>query len=110
MGRAEWQLNCNLGWKAGLTNVGGAMHLSTDQYQALSSILLGLAVIIWAPRIQRGKDEQRRARLSEIEGGASEQYFEERRQLQAYGAKSAGPFQLLGALLIIIGLARLLVR
>ena len=59
------------------------MHLSTDQYQALGSILLGLAVITWAPRMQRGQEERRRARLAEIEGGASEQFFEERRQLEA---------------------------
>jgi hypothetical protein len=85
------------------------MHLSTDQYQALGSILLGLAVIIWAPRMQRGKEKQRRARLAEIERGASEQYFEERRQLEAYRPKSAGPFRLLGALLLLIGLARIFV-
>lgn len=85
------------------------MHLSTDQFQALGSILLGLAVIIGAPRMQRGKEEKRRARLAEIERGASEQYFEERRQLEAYGPKSAGPFQLLGALLLLIGLARFFV-
>jgi hypothetical protein len=59
--------------------------------------------------MQRGKEEKRRARLAEIERGASEQYFEERRQLEAYGPKSAGPFQLLGALLLLIGLARFFV-
>ena len=85
------------------------MHLSTDQYQALGSVGLGLAVIIWAPRMQRGKEEQRQARLAEIEGGASEQYFEERRQLEGYGPKSAGPLRLLGVLLLLIGVARFFV-
>ena len=86
------------------------MHFSSDQYQALGSIVLGLGLIFWPPPKQRDKEEQRRARLAELEGGALERYFEERRQLETYGPKSVGPFRLLGVLLLLIGAALFFVR
>jgi hypothetical protein len=79
------------------------MHLSSDQYQALGSIALGLGLIFWPPPKRREKDEQRQGRIAELENGAPERYFEERRQLEAYGPKSAGPFRLLGVLMLLLG-------
>ena len=86
------------------------MHFSSDLYQALTSIVVGLGLIFWPPPKQRDKEEQRRARLAELESGAPERYFEERRQLASYGPKTAGPFRLFGGLLLLLGLALLFLR
>jgi hypothetical protein len=86
------------------------MHFSSDQYQAFGSIVLGLGLIFWPRSKRREKAEQRRARLAELESRAPERYFEERRQLETYGPKSAGPFRLLGVLMLLIGVALFFVR
>jgi hypothetical protein len=79
------------------------MNISSAQYQAVGSIVLGLGLIFLPPPRQRDKEEQRKARLAELANGAAERYFEERRQLEAYGPKSAGPFRVLGVLLLLLG-------
>lgn len=80
------------------------MHISSTLYQAFGSIVLGLGLIFWPPPKQEDKEEQRKVRLSELANGAPERYFEERRQLEAYGPKSSGPFRVLGVLLLLLGL------
>lgn len=79
------------------------MNISSIQYQAVGSIILGLGLIFWPPPKRQDKEEQRKARLSELALGAPERYFEERRQLESYGPKSAGPFRVLGVLLLLLG-------
>jgi hypothetical protein len=83
------------------------VHISSDLYQPLASIVLGLSLIFWPPPKRRENEEQRTARLAELAAGAPERFFEERRQLEAYGPRSGGPFRLLGVLLLIIGVAML---
>ena len=81
------------------------MRLLYEQYPALVGSILGLMLILWPPPKRAEEEGQRKARLSELQAGAEERYFEERRQLEAYGPKSAGPFRLLGALLIMLSVS-----
>ena len=50
----------------------------------------------------------RQTRLAELQGGAEERYFEERRELETYGPDSAGPFRLWGILILILSLMPLI--
>jgi hypothetical protein len=84
------------------------VRISSDLYQPIASILLGLGLIFWPPPKRRENEEQRNARLAELANGAPERFFEERRQLEAYGPRSSGPFRLLGVLLLLLGVAILL--
>lgn len=72
------------------------MDFLTDHAEALGSIVLGLLAIFWPLPKQAGQERQREKRLAELNGGADESFFEERRQLENYGPKSGGPFRLLG--------------
>jgi len=83
------------------------VHFSSDLYQPLVSIVLGLGLIFWPPPKRRENEEQRKARLAELADGAPERFFEERRQLEAYGPRRGGPFRLLGVLLLLLGVATL---
>jgi hypothetical protein len=85
------------------------MNLSSEQYQALASIALGIGLIVWPPPKQGDKEQRRQARLAELASGAPERYFDERRELEAYGPRSAGPFRALGVLMVLIGGAVLFV-
>ena len=73
------------------------------------SIAVGLALILWPPPKRSKNEAKRKARLAELAEGAPERHFEERRQLEAYGPRSAGPFRLLGGLILLIGVAMLFV-
>ena len=79
----------------------------SDQYLTLVGILLGLSLIFWPPPKRSEDQAQRTARLAELADGAPERYFEERRQLQSYGPGSSGPFRLVGALLLVLGVVLL---
>jgi len=79
------------------------MHYTSAK--AILGIIIGFA-LIFAPSIRRKKEAEREARLTELADGAPEQYFEERRQLEAY---PVGPIlRVLGGLLVISGTAVLL--
>jgi hypothetical protein len=75
--------------------------------QAVVSILIGLGLLVWPPTKWRDNQEQRKKRLAELADGAPERYFEERRQLKAYGPRSGGPFRLFGFLMLVLGVAML---
>lgn len=81
-----------------------------DLWIAANLIKPGLAMIagaalLWFPRQHRHDAELRHAaRLAELNAGADERYFEERRSLEAYRpAKRDLTWQLLGALLFLGG-------
>jgi hypothetical protein len=78
-----------------------------EQHPTLIGGALGLLMILWPPPKWPEEEAQRQARLAELEGGAEEHFFEERRQLQAYGPNSAGPFRLGGALLLLLSVSLL---
>ena len=67
--------------------------------------LLALLLILWPPPKRAEEEARRQARLAELASGADERYFEERRELQAYGRNSAGPYRLWGALLLLLSLS-----
>jgi hypothetical protein len=78
-----------------------------EQYPSLIGGALGLLMILWPPPKQREEEAQRQARLAELENGGEERFFEERRQLEAYGPNSAGPFRFWGALLLLLSVSLL---
>jgi len=80
-----------------------------EQYPTLVGSAFGLLLILWPPPKRAEEKARRLIRLSELESGAEERYFEERRQLQAYGSNSAGPYRLLGALLLLLSVSLLFV-
>lgn len=81
-----------------------------DPWIAADLIKPGLAMaagaaLLWFPRQHRQNAELRHAtRLSELNAGAEERYFEERRSLETYRpAKRDLTWQLLGAVLFVLG-------
>lgn len=78
-----------------------------SRYPSLLTALAGVVLIFWPPAPAE-RERERQARLAELARGASERHFEERRALETYGPKSAGPFRLWGLLLLALSLALLL--
>jgi hypothetical protein len=70
------------------------LELLPEHYSGIFFILVGLLVILRPPPKGAQQEEQRQARLAELRAGAEERYFEERREFEAYGLNSAGPFRL----------------
>lgn len=62
----------------------------TEHYPALAGGILGLLLLFWPPPSHAAQEERRQNRLAELRGGADERYFEEQRELEAYGPSSAG--------------------
>ena len=78
-----------------------------EHYPTVSGSALALLLILWPPP-KRGVEEARRqARLAELDGGADETFFEERRALETYGPNSAGPYRLWGVILLLLSLSLL---
>jgi hypothetical protein len=84
-----------------------------DPWIAADLIKPGLAMaagaaLLWFPRQHRQNAELLHAtRLAELNAGAEERYFEERRSLEAYRpAKRDLTWQLLGAVLFVLGAFR----
>lgn len=82
----------------------GALY---EQYPTLVGSLMGLLLILWPPPKREEEEAQRQKRLAELDSGAEERFFEERRQLQAYGPNGAGPFRLWGVLLLLLSVSLL---
>ena len=81
-----------------------------NPFLALDLIQPGLAMaagaaLMWFPRKHRRDAERRHAaRLAELNAGAEERFFEERRSLEAYRpAKADMTWKLGGALLFLLG-------
>lgn len=83
------------------------MRFLYEQYPILIGVMAGLLLILWPPPKRAEEESLRKARLAELQAGAEERHFEERRQLEAYGPNSAGPFRLLGALLLLLSISLL---
>jgi hypothetical protein len=83
------------------------LGLLYHQYPMLVGIAAGLLMIFWPPPKWPAKEKLRRARIAELEAGANEAYFEERRALEAYGPRSGGPFRFWGFLLLALSLVPL---
>ena len=75
-----------------------------ETYQPLLGTVLGLGMLLWPPPRRKVIEEKRAKRLAELDAGAAEAFFEERRELEAYGPASAGPFRLLGAVVLLLSL------
>ena len=86
------------------------LHLLHEHHSTLAGLLIGLILILifWPPPEQAAEENMRQARLAELRCGADERIFEERRELEAYGRDSAGPFRFWGILILILSLAPLL--
>ena len=78
-----------------------------EQYPTLVGGMVALVLILWSPPRRGAEEGRRRARLAELDNGACEAYFEERRALETYGPDSAGPFRLWGVLLLLLSLSLL---
>jgi hypothetical protein len=63
------------------------------------------AALIWVPAKYRQQAQSRHAaRMAELDAGAEERFFEERRSLEAYRpAKSDRTWKLMGAALFLLG-------
>jgi hypothetical protein len=79
-----------------------------EQYPTLIGSILGLLLILWPPPKREMEEGRRRARLAELDNGATEAFFEERRALETYGPNSAGPFRFWGVLILLLSLSLLL--
>ncbi len=78
-----------------------------EQFPTLVGAAIALVLIFWPPPKIAENEQRRRARLQELEEGAEERYFEERRALETYGPDSAGPFRFWGVLLLLLSLSLL---
>jgi hypothetical protein len=72
-----------------------------------TAILCAVGLFLWvlARPIANLEEQKRSARLRDLENGEDEQFFEERRSLQAYPfATSPTALRLLGTAMILLGL------
>ncbi len=83
------------------------LRLLFEQYPTAIGAALALLLIFWPPPKRAVEEEMRQARLAELRAGPEESYFEERRELEAYGPNSAGPFLFWGFLLLTLSIAPL---
>lgn len=68
------------------------------------AVALGAAVLWFPSRYRRAAQQRHAARLAEIEAGAEETYFEEKRALESYRpARRDRTWQLLGAGMVLLG-------
>ena len=84
------------------------LSLLYEHSPVVAGLLIGLLLILWPPPKQAAEEELGQSRLAELQNGAHERYFEERRELEAYGPKSGGPFRLLGFFILVLSIAPLL--
>lgn len=74
----------------------------------LGGVIVALLLIFWPPPKRAAEEAARQRRLAELGAGAEERHFEERRELEAYGPDSAGPFRFWGFLILLLSLLALL--
>lgn len=84
------------------------MQLLFEYFPTLAGLIVGLLLIFWPPPKQPVGKEARRRRLAQLDAGAPERFFEERRELETYGPGSAGPYRLWGVWLVSLSVALLL--
>jgi uncharacterized membrane protein len=78
---------------------------AVDLIQPLLAMAAGVALMWFPGRWGRAIERRHAARLAELEAGAEEAFFEERRALEAYRPPKSdmAPWRLLGALLFLLG-------
>jgi len=78
--------------------------LAVDLIQPSLTMAAG-AALMWFPRKHRRNSQRRHAgRLAELNAGAEERYFEERRSLEAHRpARSDAAWKLCGAVVFLLG-------
>ena len=79
--------------------------MSPAPLDGLPGIALGLALLFRAGPLRRSHEQERAARLTELEAGADEAFFEERRSLEAYPAPGVAALRWLGGALVLLSLA-----
>lgn len=84
--------------------------MSAHLLDAFFGIALGLVLLFGAGPLSETLERERSARLAELEAGAGEVFFEEKRALESYPLRPVRAFRLLGAALVIMSLAFALPR
>ncbi len=84
------------------------LDLLFAHYPTVAGLIIVLLLIFWPPPKQAAEEESKQKRLHELRGGAEERHFEERRELEAYGPDSAGPFRFWGFLILALSLLPLI--
>lgn len=78
------------------------------EYKAIFVAIIGLILLIWPNFNVRRLEKSHATRMNELNAGADERYFEERRSLEAYPPRRRGLWwRLLGGLLILIAASAL---
>lgn len=92
-------------WKADI-DLSNASCQFPVMFYAVTMIVVGLYMAIWARPIVDREKRRRAARLSDLLNGGEEKFLEERRSLQAYPVTiSPNMFRMLGCAALIVGLA-----
>lgn len=74
-------------------------------FYAATMIVVGLSLAIWARPIVEWESRRRSARLSELQDGKEEKFFEERRSLETYPmTRSPNMLRVLGVAALLLGL------
>ena len=75
-------------------------------FYAVTMIVVGLSMAIWARPIVDWENRRRATRLSDLLNGGEEKFLEERRSLQTYPVtRSPNMLRMLGCAALIVGLA-----
>jgi hypothetical protein len=83
------------------------MRLLFDYFPTIAGLIIGLLLVLWPPPQRTAEEQSRQQRLAELRAGAEERFFEERRELEAYGPSSAGIFRFWGFLVLTLSLLAL---
>jgi len=98
-------LKSDYGWAAGIDPYNALCQLPVMFY-AVTMIVAGLSMAIWARPIVDWENRRRAARLSDLLNGGEEKFLEERRSLQTYPVTlSPNMLRMLGCAALIVGLA-----
>lgn len=84
--------------------------MSAPDIHSVLGIAAGLLLVTVPARLRGRIEAERAARLTELDSGARESYFEEKRALEAYPSPSAKFLQAAGVLLLSLSLGPLLAR
>jgi hypothetical protein len=84
------------------------LRLLHEHYPTVALLIAGLLLIFFPRPKEPAEEERRQRRLAELEDGAEERYFEERRAVETYGPDSAGPYRFFGFLLLVLAILPLL--
>ena len=79
--------------------------MSADLFDALLGILMGLVLLFWAGPLRGSLEQERESRLTELDAGAGEAFFEERREIEAYPLLGVAALRWLGGALVVLSLA-----